>query len=204
MNLTLAKKQLAELERRYQEWVAPINQAIRECSYKVNRDGYTRADYERDVGQIREQQRAKYDPYQEIYEFLDQLCPAYLEATDEQRAAIRATASDKNSVMSAMLGYIYHAAKQIQSPADREWLRWGLAAASIENCHWDYRDVLLALAELYVAAERAGLDPRPDFKAVSRLSGRETPRGGTTSVRGMLANFHRYAVLKERRAKQDL
>jgi hypothetical protein len=201
MNLTLVNKQLDELERRYQEWVEPINQAIRECSFKVNRDGYTYADYERDVQRVREQQRAKYDPYQEICEFLDQLCPAYLSATDEQRTEIRAAVSDKNGVLSALLGYVYRAAERIQSPADRDWLRWGLAAVSIENCRKDYRDVLLALAELYVAAERAGLAPQPDFRAVSRLSSRETPRGGTTPVRGILANFHRYAVLKERRAR---
>jgi hypothetical protein len=127
------------------------------------------------------------------------LCPAYLEAAPEQRAEIRAAVSDKNGLLSALLSYVYRAAEQIQSPADREWLRRGLAAASIENCRKDYRDVLLALAELYVSAEQAGLNPRPDFKAVSRLSSREKPQGGMTPVSNMLARFHSYAVLKERR-----
>jgi hypothetical protein len=61
--------------------------------------------------------------------------------------------------------------------------------------------VLLALAELYVVAEEVGIDPKPEFKAVSRLSSREKPSGGTTPVSRMLASFHRYAVLKERRRK---
>lgn len=63
MELAILIKQLHELEVRYQEWVEPINQVIRECSYKVNRDGYTVADFERDVNAVKEKQRAKYDPF---------------------------------------------------------------------------------------------------------------------------------------------
>ena len=199
MDLVRAKRQLEKLERCYQEWAEPINQVMQECLYKVNRHGYTHDDYEREVKQTREQQRARYDPYQAIYDLLDQLCPAYLDATPDQRAEIRAAVSEQDGVLSALLGYVYRAAKRIQSPADREWVRKGLAAVSIENCRKDYRDVLLALAELYVAAERAGLDPKPDFKAVARLSSREKPRGGRTPVNDMLARFHTYAVLKEHR-----
>ena len=201
MGLAELIQQLDELKQRYQEWVAPINQVIRECSYKVNRDGYTPADFDRDVKAVREKQRAKYDPYQAIYRLLDEMCPAYLEASSEQRVLVRAAASDKNGVLSALLGYAYRAARRIQSPADREWLRRGLAAISIENCSKDYRDVLLALAELYVAAEEAGIRPRSDFRAVSRLSSGEKPRGGNTSVQEMLANFQGYGALRERRRR---
>jgi len=201
MRLAALIQQLGELEERYQEWVEPINRVIGECSFKVNRDGYTAADFDRDVKAIREEQRAKYDPYQAIYELLDELCPVYLEAVAEQRAAVRAAVSDKNGVLSALLGYVYRAARRIQSPADREWLRRGLAAVSIENCGKDYRDVHLALAELYVAAKEAGIKPGSDFKAVSRLSSTEKPRGGDTSVQEMLANFRGYGALRERRRR---
>ncbi len=208
MELATLLEQLGEWEDRYQEWVEPINRAIRECSFKVNRDGYTSADYARDVSAIRDAQRAKYDPYTAIYGLLDELCPAYLGASTEQRAAARAAVDDKPGLLSALLGYAYRAAERLRSSADRlrssadrEWLRRGLAAISIENCARDYRDVLLALAELYVAAEEAGIEPRSDFKVVSRLSSGEKPRGGRTSVRRMLANFHSYGVLRERRER---
>jgi hypothetical protein len=201
MGLAALLEQLDELEERYQEWVEPINRVIRECSFKVNRDGYTPADYERDVGAIRDAQRAKYDPYRAIYDLLDELCPAYLEASAEQRVAVRAAVNDKHGVLSALLGYAYRAAERLRSSADREWLQRALAAISIENCARDYRDVLLALAELYVAAEEAGIKPRADFKAVSRLSSGQKPRGGSTSVRHMLANFQSYGVLRERRGR---
>ena len=203
MDLAGLKEQLDELEERYQEWVEPINQVIRECSYKVNRDGYTPADFERDVKLTRDEQLAEYDPYQEMNEFLDRLCPAYLSAPPPQRAEVRAAVSDKDGVLSALLGHVYRSATRLRSHSDREWLRRGLAAASIENCSKDFRDVLLALAELYVAAEEVGIDPKPDFRAVARLSSHEKPRGGTTPVRKMPANFSRYAVLKERKKRQN-
>jgi hypothetical protein len=132
---------------------------------------------------------------------LDELCPAYLEAAPEERAKVRAAASDKNGVLSALLGYAYRAARRIESAEDREWLRRGLAAISIEDCARDWRDVLLALAELYVAAEEAGIRPRSDFTAVSRLSSAEKSRGGNTSLQEILANFHSYGALRERRRR---
>ena len=201
MDLTALIQQLDDLEERYQEWVVPINQVIQERLFKINRDGYTSADYDRDVRAIKEKQRAKYDPYQAIYELLDELCPAYVEASAEERAAVRAAVSEKGGVLSALLGYAYRAARRIQSPEDREWLRRGLAAISIENCSKDYRDVLLALAELYVAAEQAGMKPGTDFRAMSRLSSDEKPRGGSASVKEMLANFRSYGALRERRER---
>ena len=201
MELTALIQQLDDLEEQYQEWVKPINQVIQENLFKVNRDGYTPADFDRDVKAIQDKQRAKYDPYQAIYALLDELCPAYVEASAEQRAAVRAAVSEKGGVLSALLGYAYRAARQIQSPEDREWLRRGLAAISIENCSKDYRDVLLALAELYVAAEKAGMRPATDFRAMSRLSSEEKPRGGNASVKEMLAKFRSYGVLRERRRR---
>jgi hypothetical protein len=97
-----------------------------------------------------------------------------------------------------LLGYVYTSASRLQSSADGEWLRKGLAAASIENCSVDYRDVLLALAELYAAAEKVGIDPKPHFAAVAELSSSDAPQGGMTPLRKMLADLHSYAVLKER------
>jgi hypothetical protein len=196
------QQQFNNLEKKFQEWVAPINRVIEECSYKVNRDGYTPADYERDVQAVRDKQSEKGDPYQEIYSLLDEICPAYISASSEDRAKVRAAVRDKNGVLSALLGYAYRSAKRIHSPDDKACLIKGLAAISIENCSRDYRDVLLALAELYVAAEEAGIKPRADFKAVSQLSSRKKPDGGDTSMQAMLAGFHRYAVLRERRARK--
>jgi hypothetical protein len=201
MNVEEVQERLEELEERYQEWAAPISRITRECWRKLNRDGYTAADFDRDVKRARDEQLAQYEPFKDMSEFFDRLCPAYLDATPQERAEIRAAVRDKSGVAGALLGYVYRSASRLKSPSDREWLRLGLAAVSIEDCCRDYRDVLLALAELYVAAEEAGLRPQPEFTAVAKLSSSEKPTGGNTPVRRMLSGFHRYGALEERKRK---
>jgi hypothetical protein len=141
-------------------------------------------------------------PSEEQGQFFNHLCQIYLTSSSEQRARIRTAVSDKRGILNHLLGHVYRSGQQIRSSSDRHWLRVGLAAASIENCSSDYRDFLLALAELYVAAEIAGINPRPDFNAEAAMSSQETPRGGMTPVSDMLARFHTYAVLKERRGRR--
>jgi hypothetical protein len=63
MNLSELNTQLSEAEARYQEWVKPINQFIRERSYQVNIDGYTQHDLKRDLKQIKDRQLERYNPY---------------------------------------------------------------------------------------------------------------------------------------------
>jgi hypothetical protein len=201
MDLEALEQELDALEERYQAWVAPINAVIQEKLFLVNRAGYTHADYERDVAHVRAAQRARYDPYPEMYAQFDQLCPAYLDAPPSTRAAIRDAVADRPGVLHALLGYVYRAAGRVRSPDGEEWLLRGLVAASIENGARDVRDLLLALAELYVAAEQAGLSPRPAFRKVAALSSRDIPRGGNTPVRDILAHFHRYGALRERRRR---
>ena len=203
MDLDILKKQLEELDERFQQWIVPIERVHMVSMYKVNKDGYTLADHERDVKEIAQIQIAQYDPYQDMYALLDQLCPIYLSAGPQQRAEIRSAVSDKEGIWSGLINYVYRAADRLQSSADREWLRLGLAAVSIEDCRIDFRDTVVALAELYVATEKAGIDPEPHFREVAELSSHQVSSGGSTSVSEILAKFDSYAVLKERRNQSE-
>src|ERR1044072_3807122 len=204
MDADILKKQLEELEQRFQQWIEPIERIHMVTSYKINKGGYTLNDHKREVKEIARRQIAQYDPYQDMYVLLDQLCSIYLTASSQQRAEIRAAARDKEGIWSGLINYIYRAAERVQSSADKEWLRLGLAAASIEDCSIDFRDTLMALAELYVAAEKASIDPEPDFREVAELSSYQTPSGGQISVNKMLSEFQSYAILEERRSHPEL
>ena len=57
----------------------------------------------------------------------------------------------------------------------------------------------MTLADLYVAAEQAGVDPRPLFAAASELATDEFTPGGCESLARMLRDFHESSVLRERR-----
>ncbi len=127
---------------------------------------------------------AYYMPDEEGQQILYALCQSYLDASARQRASMRSAVHDKQGVLNQLMAYIYRSAERVQATKDMAWLRIGAAAAAIQGGRLDYRDFLLALAELYVTAEEAGLDPDPVFEAVGE---------------GIPSDFHTYAVVKGRR-----
>jgi len=202
MNIYLIEERLADLEERFQDWVAPINQATMAGLFRIDHESYTSADYERDLEKVRKQQFETYDPYAEMYAFFDELCPFYMDSPHEIRVAIRSVVSDKNGILSALIGYAYRCANRIKSSADQECLKNGLAAVSIENSCKDFRDVLLVLSELYLSAESAGVYPMTDFKAVARLSSKLKPFGGEIPMHRMMGGIRSSAVLEESRHRR--
>ena len=127
-----------------------------------------------------------YTPRQEHKQFFNDLCQIYLDAPYRERSLIRDAAADKKGVLNCLLGHVYESAKQVRATRDRRWLQIGLAAAAIQKGGYDYRDFLLALAELYVTAEEVGIDPKPEFEALGD---------------GIPADFHTYAVVRSRRGR---
>jgi hypothetical protein len=136
-----------------------------------------------------------YEPTDAQAELLYTLCRAYWIAPSGECDRFREAVSDKPGVRNQLLGCVYRAVQHLHSSADREWLHVGLAAASIENCSFDYRDFFLALAELFVTAERVGLAPQTEFDLAAERASTSTPRGGTTPVNEVLRGFHTYAVV---------
>ena len=188
-----------EVLLRYEEWSAPQEKFIQENLSRINVDGYTSQQFRSGLREIHERSLQEYDPYAEIREVMDKVSPAYLDATDEQRLQIRTLVADLNDLCMLVRGYADTMSAEIKSSQDTNKLRYGLAAISIENCRTDSRDTMTSLADLFVGAEEAGIDPKPCFLAVAELSCREVPTGGNTPVAEMLRDFHTYVVVKERR-----
>jgi hypothetical protein len=140
-----------------------------------------------------------YEPTDAQAELLYALCHAYWKVSPDECDQFRNAISDKPGVRNQLLGCVYQAVQHLHSSADHEWLRVGLAAASIENCSFDYRDFFLALAELFVTAERVGIDPHAEFSLATERASTIKPRGGTTPVSEVLRGFHTYAVVASAR-----
>ena len=111
--------------------------------------------------------------FDEAHRVVDDVCVAYLAAGTAERQKIREAAASSKRSLHLLLDHIARSAKRIQGPLDVQWLRVGLAAASINDLGTDFRDVYLALGDLYVAAARAGIDAAPQFAAVAEISSRE-------------------------------
>ena len=97
-------------------------------------------------------------------ELIRDLCDAYLAiAAPEQRQAIRQRVHNLLSLHHHLIGFIGFAASNIgrggEAADNAVWLRRGLAATAIENNVLDYRDMYLALGDLYTAAHGKGIDP---------------------------------------------
>ena len=129
------------------------------------------------------------DPTENIHAFLDQEYEAYLNATQEECNAIRASFSINRDFEDLLLGYVYDAVKKLRSSKDVKWLERGLVAASLENSGMDYRDTIVHLRELYKEATVAGIDPNPYFQKAAALANREKPRGGSTPLSDLLESY---------------
>ena len=143
--------------------------------------------------------------FDELHELLDELCGAYLEVDAARRAAVRAYFDEKQRVLKYLHSYVGgRAAPLVASSGDVKWLRLGLAAASIADRRVDYRDWLISLGELWLAAEEVGIAPARQFSAMARISNSE-PRYGNRSTQDLLRHFRRSGHLRsiKRKAKQS-
>ncbi len=125
-----------------------------------------------------------YKPTDEQRRFMDRVLLHYAGATQKRRDEIREAFRGKYGPLNMLEGYALVAAGKLKSTRDENWLKAGLTAAAIEDSlgRVDERDRLLVLAELYVTAEEAGIDPQPAFE---NLYG--------------IADFSGYAVVRSRR-----
>lgn len=76
------------------------------------------------------------------------------------------TLKGKPGLASAFLGFMYTSADKLRETKDAQWLEVGLGASILQEGYLDWRDYILALANLYVTAEEVGLDPRPAFTLI--------------------------------------
>jgi hypothetical protein len=143
--------------------------------------------------------------FDQLGALLDDLCAIYLEVDAQERAGIRALFDNKQRVLKHLHSYTAgRAASRLESTGDVKWLRLGLAAASISDRRVDYRDLLICLGELWLAAESVGIAPARYFSAVARISNPE-PRYGDRSTQDLLRGFRRSGHLRsiKRKAKRS-
>lgn len=135
----------------------------------------------------------------QLFRIFADLCDSFVHAAELDRDQIRKVFTRDQRRSDRIRLFAIHNAMGIKSLPDASSLSRGLVAMSIENCAVDFRDTLMALAELWVRAEQAGIDPQPFFSTAAEFSTNEKTPGGCESVATMLRDFGGYAVVKERR-----
>lgn len=189
---------------KYSQWCAPVKK-FQDDYMKENDLNW--GDYEqinKAVLAFREERKAKDDLPCEIYDFLDEHIHLYLEASPEERDAIRAVPAGNRDFSEIVWGYIVHAKRNLAESGEEDWLLRGVVMISIENLKSDWRDTLVNLASIYVEAERHGLSPQPVLNAVAKASSMEKPKWSDTSMASTLRHFRSYGALKEARRNSGL
>jgi len=120
---------------------------------------------------------------------VDQLCSLYLDATPSERNQMRMFLGKQPHILHDLWGYLHRAAEQVRAGGGEQWLRFGVAVASMEDLRGDYHDTLAGLGDLYMAATEAGLHPDRVFQEIAELSS-EAPVA-ETSIRGLLKIFEK-------------
>lgn len=144
--------------------------------------------------------------FEQLHALLDELFDLYLEANEEQRLLIRGSFENKKRLRKYLHSYVGgRAAPHLRATGETRWLRLGLAAASIADQKVDYRDLLICLGALWLAAEDVGIAPARFFSSVARISSDE-PVYGSGSTRQLLRGFRSSAHLKsiKNRDKESL
>ena len=192
------RRELEPILARYDAWELPLRR-YRALNYRrLNSGGYTWEAYESGLAQLEEELAAVHDPRHDLHALFERLCQRSL-ADADARIALRAFVAEQRKVGQLLWRYANRLTRSIERVDDEPKVTLALAAVSMENCAANYRDTLMTLADLYVAAEAASIDPRPLFAAASDWSTDALTTGGCESLAAMMRGFHASSVLDERR-----
>jgi hypothetical protein len=166
--------------------------------------------YIKALGELEAKLRQEKDLIKKFYNFLDQNYEVYSNGSVEQCAEIRATVNQcyyldtrdgiHRFLENLLLRHAERVTKEINLSGDRKWLLRGLVAMSMENSGVDFRDTLIHLADLYIAAEHKITIPGQDFKKTAKISSHEKPRGGETPVSEMMENTPSSEIIRARKS----
>lgn len=121
------------------------------------------------------------------------LCRAFRDTDDAGRMALYRRLAARPNLRAQFYGFIHDAAAQVRATHDPTWIDLALAAAALEGGRLDWRDLYVALGELWLAAESARINPRRRFAAAAAMAD-DTVEGGR-SARGLLMGFEHSAHL---------
>jgi hypothetical protein len=192
-------QRLAAAFRRYDAWERPLRRFRAENYRRLNQDGYAWETYQQESADLEARLVAEHDPYAVLHELFARLGDAYIAGDDAQRARIRAFIAERSKRGQLLWRFANRLTRQIQSPEHASLLTTALAALAIDNCSANYRDTQMTLADMFVAAEEAGIDPRPVFEQAAAWATVELTSGGCESLAAMLREFHESPTLRERR-----
>jgi hypothetical protein len=194
------KRELQRLDSVYRKWHEPVRNFSGERLKRVMKRTYPAEQWKRDVAEFIAERRKHDDGLSAVEAFIDEVSDAYSRMNESEQADLRMAVAPLIGIAECLLDYMRSCAVRLRDSANPEWLRKGLAAACLEDLG-EYRDSLLALAELYVVAEQVGIDPRAEFELAARHANTKGGRSIKSPLGPILRDFHQHPVVPERRKR---
>lgn len=196
------KRELLTFLDYYRAWVKPLNDYTERNLLRINRDdGYTFARFEQELTALRTSLVDRDDPFPRFNAIMDAVCQLYRSADAPSRRMIREFVAGHRELADLVRGFAGQTAAAFTPENVNDRLPVALSALSIENCAVDFRDTILALADVWVLAAQAGVKPVTYFEEVARLSDDSVAPGGTVPMSRLLREFHRHPALQERQQR---
>jgi hypothetical protein len=127
-------------------------------------------------------------PRDRVFTLLDEVCDEYARSDASRCAIIRGLVHEREA-RHLLEDYVANAARVLRQGGRPEWLERGLAAASIDDQQRDYRDWLMALGDLYLAAHAARVDPTPPLRRIAERSNHVPHAAAPQATREALLGF---------------
>ncbi len=184
---------------RYEQWERPLRTYRGGNAGRVDGGALSWEEFDRGLRALEASLREQFDPRSELHPLFERLCAEYVASDAAGRDQTRQFAARQQKLGPLLGRYANGLAASIPSLGAEPVVLTALAATSIENCAADVRDTLMTLADLYVAAETAGVASAPLFAAAAEWSTDEWTPGGCESLARTLREFPECSVLRERR-----
>lgn len=133
----------------------------------------------------------------ELFGFLAELADAYrAEPLPQPRAKVRAWVGAEPTTLNAMWSFALQSLDLARGASAQKTLERGLAAFSIVDLRTDYSECIAVLGRFWLAAKRAGVDPKALFASTAALSNRGMGGGGNFCAQE-LAEFESSAYFRD-------
>jgi hypothetical protein len=179
---------IPEVDLAFRSWIAPYERYREQNIPRLDRDGFTYQDLARGERSILAQLQRE-PAWRAIEDFATALCRQWWTTDLQEAGRLRALVRPAAGIRWVLLDVAARCGEALRGATWDERLELGLSAIALEDFTIDYRESLLALRDLWLGAERAGVDPGPRFADAARRAGPQ--------VGAVLSDFRTHSLLAE-------
>lgn len=194
---------LKDLDRRLAEYEVAVTAEVKRLGKERKQLSFFKRPSQGELEALARDARAKLGegPMVEVSAFFDELCryfinPEGAESAIRERGVIRARLGQAEALFEAFWEYAAANPGLIRGPQDTERLELALAALSIDDARVDIELLREAMGRIYVAARRAGIDPKPHIEKIAAISNKGMTGGGA-HMRSFLREFDSSAYFEQ-------